>query len=181
MLREEARLERLIDDLLVLAAGDEGRPPPRTARVDLARIAQEDAGRGRRVVRGRRRRHLTGGDRPGRPGGSQPGRLARPTRRDRRRVAPWAAGSAIVEGDAGQLRQVVANLVDNAARHARSAVAVAVGPGPNGDVRLTVDDDGDGIAPADRERVFERFARLDEGARATAAVPGWAWPSSGRW
>jgi signal transduction histidine kinase len=69
----------------------------------------------------------------------------------------------VVAGDGGQLRRVVANLLDNAARHARSAVVATVGTGPGGAVRLTVDDDGGGIAPADRERVFERFTRLDEG------------------
>ncbi len=73
------------------------------------------------------------------------------------------AGPVHVEGDAGQLRRVVANLVDNAARHARTRVEVGVAARPDGRARLTVDDDGDGIAPPDRERVFERFARLDEG------------------
>jgi signal transduction histidine kinase len=66
-----------------------------------------------------------------------------------------------VRGDARQLAQVVRNLVDNACRHARTTVAL--GCTRDGDhVVLTVDDDGDGIAQADRQLVFERFARLDE-------------------
>lgn len=60
------------------------------------------------------------------------------------------------------MRQVVGNLMDNAARHAGSEVRVEVTP--NGrNVTVTVDDDGPGIPAADRERVFERFTRLDDG------------------
>ena len=65
-----------------------------------------------------------------------------------------------VRGDPDGLRRVVANLAENAARHARGRVAFSVGE--DGDeVRLRVEDDGPGIAPADRDRVFERFVRLD--------------------
>ncbi|MDQ3691124.1 MAG: ATP-binding protein [Chloroflexota bacterium] len=65
-----------------------------------------------------------------------------------------------VRGDADGLRRVVANLAENAARHARSRVAISVLE-ERGTVLLRVDDDGPGIAPADRGRVFERFVRLD--------------------
>lgn len=65
-----------------------------------------------------------------------------------------------VRGDADGLRRVVANLAENAARHARSRVALSVLE-EGGAVLLRVDDDGPGIAPADRGRVFERFVRLD--------------------
>ncbi|WP_250564429.1 sensor histidine kinase [Sphaerisporangium fuscum] len=59
-----------------------------------------------------------------------------------------------------QMNRVVTNLLDNAERHARQKVLVEVRR--NGrEAELVVDDDGDGIAPADRERVFERFTRLD--------------------
>ncbi len=63
-----------------------------------------------------------------------------------------------VRGDAGMLAQVVRNLVDNAARHAHSRVVLTLTP--NG--ILTVEDDGSGIPESERERVFERFVRLDE-------------------
>ena len=66
-----------------------------------------------------------------------------------------------VHGRAVFLRQVVRNLIDNAVRHARRRVAVSVQE-EGGDVLLTVDDDGDGIPPAERDRVFERFVRLDD-------------------
>jgi signal transduction histidine kinase len=66
-----------------------------------------------------------------------------------------------VQGDVLKLSQVLRNLVDNASRHARTSVRLSlVGAGP--DAVLTVDDDGPGIPPADRQRVFERFVRLDE-------------------
>ena len=72
-----------------------------------------------------------------------------------------------VHGDPVALGQVVRNLADNAARHARSRVAMAVATTPAGIV-LTVDDDGPGVPPDERQRVFERFVRLDE-ARARDA------------
>lgn len=70
----------------------------------------------------------------------------------------WAAQ---VAGDAGVLHSVVRNLLDNACHHARSRVAVELWE-EGGHAVLVVDDDGPGIAPGQRARVFERFARLDE-------------------
>ncbi len=60
------------------------------------------------------------------------------------------------------LTVLVANLVDNALRYTPEGGAVTVRAAvlPSGAVRLTVEDDGPGIAPAERERVFERFYRL---------------------
>jgi signal transduction histidine kinase len=69
--------------------------------------------------------------------------------------------AAQVMGSADDLRRVVRNLLDNAARHARTTVAVGLVE-TDGMAILTVDDDGTGI-PADRRTdVFERFTRLDE-------------------
>jgi len=67
-----------------------------------------------------------------------------------------------VAGDARLLALAVRNLADNAARHAASTVSVATAAGSDGAV-LTVDDDGRGIPAAERERVLDRFVRLDEG------------------
>jgi signal transduction histidine kinase len=76
-----------------------------------------------------------------------------------------------VRGRRDALARAVRNLVDNACRHAASAVAVGVQT--RGDtVELVVEDDGPGIAPADRERIFERFTRLDEGRARDAGGMG---------
>jgi signal transduction histidine kinase len=64
---------------------------------------------------------------------------------------------APVVADPDALVRVVRNLVDNALRHAARTVAVTVTPA----VELLVDDDGPGIPEPERERVFDRFHRLD--------------------
>jgi signal transduction histidine kinase len=76
-----------------------------------------------------------------------------------------------VQGDARQLTRLVRNLLDNACSHARTRVAVAVATG-EGSVWMVVDDDGPGIPPEDRERVFDRFTRLDEGRERDAGGAG---------
>jgi signal transduction histidine kinase len=70
-------------------------------------------------------------------------------------------------GEPDALYRIVTNLVDNAVRHARSRVVLAADR-DGGYHRVTVTDDGPGIPAADRERVFERFTRLDD-ARARDA------------
>ncbi|MFI8091407.1 sensor histidine kinase [Streptomyces sp. NPDC086080] len=71
------------------------------------------------------------------------------------------AEPAEVTGSRGQLGRVLANLLDNAGRHARERVTVTVRREGAWAV-LAVADDGEGVAEADRERIFERFVRLDD-------------------
>jgi len=79
--------------------------------------------------------------------------------------------AARVQGDRAALSRLVRNLIDNAARHARSKVAVSVAI-EGGDAVVRVDDDGAGVAVGDRERVFDRFTRLDEGRARGAGGAG---------
>ncbi|MFC4909050.1 HAMP domain-containing sensor histidine kinase [Actinomadura gamaensis] len=76
-----------------------------------------------------------------------------------RLVADLAPGVR-VRGVRMQFVRLLGNLLDNAERYADGSVAVSVSSS-GGTAVLTVQDDGPGIAPDDRERVFERFTRLD--------------------
>lgn len=70
------------------------------------------------------------------------------------------AADVTVAGDEDAIRQMVWILLDNAFRHARSRVELKLAT--EGEwARVTVSDDGPGIAPEQRERVFERFYRAD--------------------
>lgn len=76
-------------------------------------------------------------------------------------------GPGRVTGTEVLLARALRNLVDNAVRHARKGLSIGVrteGPW----VHVQIDDDGAGIPPAERERIFDRFTRLDE-ARARDA------------
>jgi signal transduction histidine kinase len=76
-------------------------------------------------------------------------------------VTAEADGTAPVAGNRDRLDRMLVNLIDNAIRYAKSSVTVSVSQsGPW--VELAVTDDGPGIPEADRERAFDRFARLDD-------------------
>ena len=78
---------------------------------------------------------------------------------------------AEVLGNRSQLSRVVRNLLSNATRLATQRVTVALSSGER-DVELVIDDDGPGIPAADRNRVFERFVRLDEARTAADGGAG---------
>jgi signal transduction histidine kinase len=106
----------------------------------------------------------------------------------RRTVEAWAPafeerGAALVlhtaageiEADRAVLDRVLSNLLDNAARHGASGGHVRLGAqGDEAEVWITVDDAGPGIPESERERVFERFVRLDRSRRGTAGGLGLA-------
>ncbi|MFB6642865.1 ATP-binding protein [Streptomyces chartreusis] len=102
---------------------------------------------------------LDAGERPG-DARFDLGALAREQAEGRADVTVEAR-SAQVAGSRGQVGRVLTNLLDNAARHARSAVTLTVRREGEWAV-AAVADDGAGVAEADRERIFERFVRLDE-------------------
>jgi signal transduction histidine kinase len=84
--------------------------------------------------------------------------------RDRRedvQVDAGGVGAAQLDGDPVLLGQLAANLLGNAVRHARSEVRVLLSEEDDAAV-LVVEDDGNGVPPEERERVFQRFVRLDE-------------------
>jgi signal transduction histidine kinase len=72
--------------------------------------------------------------------------------------------------DGESLREAVSNLLDNARRHAEHAVTVEVSA-TGGTLRITVADDGAGVVPEDRERIFERFASLDDKGGSGLGLP----------
>ncbi|RFS81279.1 sensor histidine kinase [Actinomadura spongiicola] len=135
-LADTVRLQRLTDDLLLLSA--EEHRPREGAAVDLADLVEEQIAE----------RAYSG------------------TASDTASGAAPAFGCdverpALVLGEEARLARVVRNLLDNAARHARSTVHASVRLDA-GTVVLTVTDDGAGVPPADRERIFDRFVRLDD-------------------
>ncbi|MGW3783452.1 sensor histidine kinase [Micromonospora chokoriensis] len=135
LLADTDRLSRLVDDLLLLARLDEAPPSRGVGPVELGALLAEVAARYP----------------------SPPVRVESPP------------GPLRTTGNADELRRVLANLVDNAVRHADSAVVLATeatstaGPVVGPYHLVTVTDDGPGIPVADRERVFDRFTRLDDG------------------
>jgi len=87
--------------------------------------------------------------------------------RTRPGVAVEVAGHGAAVVDPVAVGRVVRNLVENATRHAHARVRVTVADGG-----VVVEDDGDGVPPADRERVFERFVRLEDAREREAGGSG---------
>jgi signal transduction histidine kinase len=69
---------------------------------------------------------------------------------------PGPEGASLATADPDRLAQVVANLVENALKYARSGVRIGVAASDHGPV-IWVDDDGPGISPEDLPRVFDRL------------------------
>ena len=151
---EGVRMQDLVDGLLLLARLDE-RAPQRRQSVDLDDLALAEASR----LRGRRAGREPDAGVTG-AGGAGAGGVE---------VDASGIAAARVAGDPRMLARLVRNLADNAARHARSRVRISTALAPDGrHAVLEVDDDGAGIPAEERDRVFERFVRLDE-ARARDA------------
>lgn len=143
---EAVRLQDLVTGLLELSRLDEGGTGVRRP-VDLDDLVLDAVTRARARV----------------PSGATGDRAIR--------VDATGISAARVLGDERLLAGVVGNLVDNAVRHASSQVAVALAE-QDGAAVLTVDDDGAGVPVAERDRVFERFVRLDEARSRDAGGAG---------
>jgi signal transduction histidine kinase len=127
---EVDRLGALVDDLLLLARTDSGTLELELGPTDLGEVALDAAGT-LAALAGEREVRLEVDAEP----------LA-------------------VTGDGGRLRQLVRILVDNAIRHGPPGSTVRVAARRvDGRARLVVEDEGQGFAPADLPRVFERFWR----------------------
>ncbi len=137
-LAETQRLERLVDDLLLLARADEHGLRPDRREVDLDDLLTAEAARVRATTALRVGVEVT---------------------------------AVRVLGDAHQLDQVLRNLVDNAVRHAAAGIDLSL-RSDGADAVLEVADDGPGIPAAERERVFDRFVRLDAGRGRAAGGSG---------
>jgi len=79
------------------------------------------------------------------------------------RVGVDASGvsAAPLSGNRDELTRLVRNLLENAEHHAESGVRIKLSAEGH-EIILVVEDDGPGVAPAERERIFQRFTRLDE-------------------
>ncbi|WP_427896157.1 ATP-binding protein [Kribbella sp. GL6] len=128
LMRGEAdRMQRLVENLLLLAKADDAALPLHRSDVDLDDLVDTEV----RRLRAARRLEVRADVRPVR-----------------------------VVGDPLRLSQLIRNLVENAATAAHSTVRLSAAE-QDGHAIVTVEDDGDGIPESDRERVFERFVRLD--------------------
>ncbi len=127
-LREIARMERLVDDLLALARLDEGLEPV-PVEIEVDAFLRE---------------------------------LVDTAQAADRRIEFSGAPQGRVRADPDQLAQVVRNLVGNAIDHTAAGGTVRVSAeAKEGTVRIFVDDDGAGIPAAERDRVFDRFHRVE--------------------
>ena len=142
---EAGRMQRLVEDLLVLARVDAARAPDGSG---TAATTREEVDLDDLVLAERSRLRAS---------------AALDVGAD---IAP-----ARVLGDAHQLAAVVRNLADNAARHAASRVDLRLAV-RGGSAVVEVADDGPGIPPGERERVFERFVRLDASRERADGGPG---------
>jgi heavy metal sensor kinase len=133
MLEEVDRLTRLTDELLTLARADAGEAKLRKEPLELGALAREVAG------------HLSV--------------LAE----EKEQALQVEAAPVVALGDRTVLRQALVNLVMNAIKYSPQRTRIRIESSRRGDAAfLQVADEGPGIAPEHRERLFERFYRVDK-------------------
>lgn len=136
-------MQALVDDLLYLARRDAGEVPIVSELIDLDVVIDDEVRRARAETD------------------------AADVTIDMNGVSAVAIG-----GDRRGLARLVRNVVSNAVRHAGRSVVITAEHDADGSALLTIDDDGPGVPVADRERVFERFVRLDESRHRSAGGTG---------
>ena len=131
---ESARLSGIVDDLFTLARADAGEVPVRPRAMYLDEVVTETT----RAV-------------------------ASLAARDQIQVTVDAPEEMPYTGDEALLRRMLMNLLDNAVKYTPPGGRIRVSARRRGDTyRVAVSDTGPGIPPGDRERIFQRFHRLDQ-------------------
>jgi heavy metal sensor kinase len=141
---ETERMARLADDLLILARSDDAKLTVAKSETPVADILQAVAARFRRRV-----------DEQGRS------------------IVIEDHFRGVVDVDAAQIEQALANLVENALRHGRGTIAVSAMRVSDG-LRLVVEDEGDGFESEFLPRAFERFSQADQARTGSGAGLGLA-------
>jgi signal transduction histidine kinase len=143
------RLQRIATDLLALSRLENEALPIRRQRVDLGRLAEGEL----------QMLPIT------------------------KRMVPRLGPDVVVLGDPHFLGSLISNLLGNAQRHAASTVTITVrreprrpGGPPGGTAVLEVTDDGPGIPREQREKIFQRFTRLDSARSRDAGGAGLGLP-----
>lgn len=143
--QQASRLTRLVDDMLVLARADGGGYPVVLASVNLAALVSECVGE------------------------------QRPRADDKGITVRTSLEPVMLKGDEALLRRMLSNLLGNALKYTPRGGSIDVSlEREEGEVVLRVADTGPGIPAEDRERVFERFVRLDPARGAGGAGLGLA-------
>lgn len=143
ILDEAHLLQRLVDDLRTLASAEAGRLSLHREPTDLARLTAD-------VVDGFRAQADTAGV----------------------RLSVTAATLPPAHVDPERLRQVLSNLVANALRYTPAGGEINITlAGTDAGVRIDVTDTGRGMAPAELDRIFERFYRSDDSRGSGLGLP----------
>ena len=144
MQHEAARLINVVQDVITLSQVQDGRPPTQPTRVELDTIVQDAMDHCRMKADAKDIQLVTSGQ-----------------------------GGVAVLGDPELLKTAVRNLADNAVNYSpeHTRVVVMTRPAPDGMAEISVTDQGIGIPEGDRERIFERFYRVDSArSRATGGT-----------
>ncbi len=127
------RATRMVEQLLALARAEPGAAAAPIGAIDLAEVARQAVGDAEPLA--------------ARAGAS---------------ITLDAPAHVSVTGDAQALRSALRNLLDNAVKYGGRQVAMSVHADAGGGWQVRVEDDGPGIAPAQRERMFDRFQRGEQ-------------------